>query len=191
MEWHQILGLGVVAAVFTALSNWISTWFFTYRPQQKSADYDAVRLSVILERFAYECANIISDQANWYASDQRVGGIASRLPPLNFPDEVVWKNLDIELLDRLLRFANDIERANGIICGEADHLQPELDVPVEARQQAGLMGYRAHLLARDLQSKYRRIKKRESLHPWNYLKVLKKQHDEMVNIYSELRTLDI
>lgn len=190
MEWQQVLGLGVVAAVFTALSNWLSTWFFTYRPQQKSADYDAVRLTVILERFAYECASIISSEASWYASSGSAGGLVSQLPLLKFPDEVVWKHLDIDLVDRLLRFENDLERANGLISSESENLQPEVDVPVEARQQAGLMGYRAHILAKDVQDKYQRFNKGGAVHPWNYLKPLEEQHDAMVKLYAELRAME-
>lgn len=185
MDWQQILSLSLVAAVVTALSNWLSTWFFTYRPQQKAADYDAVRLAVGLERFAYECASVISDEATWYASQGSAGGLHSKMPALTLPTDITWKHLDLSLMQRVLRLQNDLLRADDIIAFEADYITPEFDSPKEPTEQAGLLGYRAHLLALDLRDKYSVVRAPDHAHPWDYIDQLKCEHDKKVESHRQ------
>ncbi len=183
MDWQHFIGLGIVAAVFTAGSNWFSTWYFSNRQQKQSADYDAVRLAIALERFAYECASLISDESTWYASQGSAGALFDEMPLLQFPAETVWKNLDSRLVDRVLTLDNHLVRANSVIRGEAEHLIGELATAEEPAGQAGLMGYRAHVLAKDLRSKYAAIHEPEKLHPWDYISVLKEKHDVKMELY--------
>jgi len=183
MEWQQIISLSLVAAVVTALSNWLSTWFFSYRPQQKSADYDAVRLAVVLERFAYECASVISDEAKWYASQGSAGGLHSEMPAIPFPTDITWKYLDLSLVQRLLRLQNDLLRSDDIIEFEADYITPEVESPKEAAEQAALLGYRAHLLALDLRKIYPAISAPDHAHPWDYITTLKKEYEKKIKEY--------
>ena len=185
MSWQQIISLSLLAAVVTALSNWLSTWFFTYRPQQKSADYDAVRLSIAIERFAYECASVISDEATWYASEQSAGGLHSKMPAIQYPDDVTWKHLDLSLVQRLFRLQNDLIRADDIIAFEADYITPEMDTPEEAAEQAGLLGYRVHLIALDLRKKYPAISAPDNAHPWDYVEKLKEEYERKVESHRQ------
>jgi hypothetical protein len=184
MEWNQFLGLGFIAALVTAGSNWFSTWFFSNRQQQQSADYDGVRLAIALERFSYECACLISDEGTWYASRGSHGALFSEIPPLEFPPETVWKGLDLDLVDRFLTFSNDLLRSNSVIRGEAVHLIPAIESADEPREQAGLMGYRAYILAGDFRTKYSKIAAPSKLHPWDYIALLKETHDEKMVSYN-------
>jgi hypothetical protein len=190
MEWQQFLGLGLVAAVVTALSNWASTWYFSKRIQEQSADFDSVRLAVTLERFSYECADLISAYAVSRAGEGNVSVALPEFPSPQFPADTAWKNLDLPLVDRLLRFQNDVLRANSEI--EADYAQVLPDEGVtEPIAQAGLMGYRAHVLAQDLRAKYPAIGTVQRVHPWDFVSTLKLQHDmKMAEYETWPRNLD-
>jgi len=184
MEWQQIVGLGVWAAVVTAATNIFSTWLFGRSQRQQLAVYYATRICIELDRYAYTCADLISEETTYYASTGAAGSLFSQLPPLSVDMNTDWKALDVKFVDRVLSFQNEILRAQGEIVGEGYQLLPGA-VASEPSEQAGLLGYRAFTLAMDLRVRYRSVASRERLHPWDYISVLKKKHDAKLEEYKQ------
>lgn len=182
-SWKDILGFSVIAAFITAALNQGSTWLLALWQKKQSADFDSIRLAVALERFSYECASRISDEQTWRDSGGNGGGAFYELPPLIFPTDVTWKNLDLAMADRALVLENDLLRSASIIQGELEHLSAPEDKANEPREQAGLIGYRAHVLAQDLRAKYQPKRKVTRLHAWDHVATLKLKHDEKIDDY--------
>jgi hypothetical protein len=182
-EWKDILGFSVIAAFITAALNQGSTWLFALWQKKQSADFDAVRLAVALERFAYQCADRISDEQTWRDSGGNAGGAFYELPSMGFPSDVAWKNLELELVDRVLVLENDLMRSESIIKGELEHLTAPENKANEPREQAGLIGYRAHTLAQDLRARYQPNRRVERLHAWDHIATLKMKHDLKIEEY--------
>jgi hypothetical protein len=187
MEWKDILGFSVVAALITAAVNQGSTWLLAWRQKKHAAQYDGARLAIALERFSYECAVSISDEATWVASQGSHGDMCLELRELLLPSDVGLKNIKLALVDRLLTLQNDLLRANSLIDRAGVHLTPIDGRSDEAAEQAGLMGYRAHMLSLVLRAKYSKTFKREKLHPWDRVSILKKWHDQKESFYSTHR----
>ena len=183
MEWQQILGLGAVTAVVTAFLNLLSTRHFANRQQKQSADFDALRLAAVLERFAYECASLIADEETWRDSRGSAGREFFALPSLTLPEDVAWKSLDIELVDRLFTLNNDLFRSGAIITGEREHIFEPDAKPIEPSAQAGLLGYHAHILALALRQCYQPIRRPHAIHPWDHVAILKSKHDAKIDEY--------
>lgn len=183
MEWQQILGLGAVTAVATAVLNLLSTRHFANRQQKQSADFDALRLAALLERFAYECASLIADEQTWRDSRGSAGREFFDLPSLTLPEDVAWKSFDIELVDRLFTLDNELFRSGAIIKGEREHIFEPDARPVEPSAQAGLLGYRAHILSLALRASYQPSREPRGLHPWDHVGVLKSKHDAKFDEY--------
>jgi hypothetical protein len=175
MNWQNIFGL-ISVAVFTVFCNFLSTRYFSKSQQQQSADYNSVRLAAVLERFAFDCASLISIHSAWRASEGNLGEVPTVMPLPQFPADTVWKNLDLMLVGRLLRFENDVRISETVIQADYRHLEYD-EYPLEPSAQAGLMGYRAYVLAQDLRVKYPAIGTASKIYPWDFVSILKKQHD--------------
>ncbi len=186
MEWSEILGLGVWAALATAATNIFSTWWFGKGQRRQVAVYHATRIWVELERYAYSCADLISEESTYYASNGSRGDLIIDLPPLVVAVDTDWKALDVEFVDRVLSFQSEIVRAQGEVTGERHHLTPD-DTATEPAAQAGLLGYRAYRLAADLRARYQKGSRLDQLHPWDYIAVLKEKHDAKVAEYDQYR----
>jgi hypothetical protein len=102
-EWLQVLPLflsaGVSAGVFTAIVNNLLAEWRDRRKEKRTSARDAVdlamRVAVIIERFAIECEDVINHN-ELHTEFQGHGGTAHWiLPPLGeYPTGADWKALD-------------------------------------------------------------------------------------------------
>ena len=186
MDWQQFLGLGAVAAIVTAVSNFFSAKYFSEKQQKQSADFDAMRLAVALDRFAYDCATLITDEQTWRDSSGAGGRMFYELPNLTVPEDIAWKSISLNLADKFFALENDLLRAGRIIGGEIEYASDPNEGLSEPSDQAGLIGYRAHVLSWELRAKYQPNRKSGNLHPWDYVRTLKSKHDAKVEEYKQL-----
>jgi hypothetical protein len=156
MDLKTILPLVVGAAIGFAATMLTLVWgsWSKRSENQRSATYLAIRLAVILEQFAIDCADRIADQDLHDNSLGHAGAVASELPKLEaFPDEQSWNALNPALLARVLSFPNTCRLSNLAISAWYA-FSPE-DVPEEGRRQCGKTGQMAWVLACDLRKQYR------------------------------------
>jgi hypothetical protein len=100
-----ITAVGVGSLITTILNLWWG-WWSKRSENKRSAAYLAIRLAVILERFAIECADVVTEQEEF---EQGRGESASALPALEgFPSEQGWNTLDPALSARVLTFPNTL-----------------------------------------------------------------------------------
>jgi hypothetical protein len=185
MDWKTILplvvGTGLLSSLATAILTLTWGWWTKRSENKRNAAYLAIRLVVILERFAIDSNALITDQTLYDQSGGEYGANAHTLPDLEtFPEEQSWITLQPTLLARVLTFPNELRLSNLAVAswtGSEDVIQ-------EALNQCGKLGYRAWALAHDLRTQYRL-----PFDPASNLvavaKVLKRRHDETLRRIAE------
>jgi hypothetical protein len=156
----DILKLALSTGVATALLN---NFFGEWRDRRKElttttrdATYLAIRVAVILERFAMACANIIADNHMYNKAGGHAGAAHAELPPIaEYPTDADWKAIDPTLSARALSLPNELCLSEGAIkfsweiepTDEGVHL-------TTCNGEAGKCGYRAWQLAADMRHRY-------------------------------------
>ncbi len=181
MELSTILAFAFSTGLATAVFNQLIGWWREARHERQTttrdARYLAIRLAVILERFAIACAERVADQDMYRQSEGHAGaqhGALPELPP--YPDEADWKFLAPDLLARVLTLRNELPLSDAKIAFWED-IDREC-IPQEYDQQAGKCGYMAWALAADMRRHYRLGVFDPRQTSWDIVKVLKALHDE-------------
>jgi hypothetical protein len=166
------LGGGIVAAV---INNAVTT--LRERGTTKRAGiYAAIRVAVILESFAIECAERLSDSIADRTSGGEMGKPYTSLASLSeYPTDVEWKALNAPLAARALSFRNEVRLSEGALSEMAD-IEPG-EVQGECERQAGKCGYRAWQLASGLRSAYRLPPVEPHQTHWDAVTLLRQWHD--------------
>jgi hypothetical protein len=120
VSWSEILKValstGIFAAIITSGLQWLREWRTERTHKARDAAYSAMRVAVILERFAIDCANIISDNHLHSSSGGHAGSAHVELPHLiDYPADTDWKALDAFLAMRALSLRNDILLSEGVL----------------------------------------------------------------------------
>jgi hypothetical protein len=143
MELATILTLAFSTGPLTAVFNQVISWWREKRHEQQMTTRDArylkIRLAVMLERFAIDCAEAIAAQDMYSQSYGHAGAAHGTLPDLPpYPDETDWKILEPEFLARALTFRNELPISDRLIAFWAD-IDPEC-IPAACNDQCGKWG---------------------------------------------------
>ena len=182
LPWAEIfklaLSAGLTAAVFNQFAGWLRDRWKESATIRRDVVYLAARVAVILEEFAIECAEIISDNELYKQSDEIAGTWRSKLPILReYPADADWKALTPSLMMRALSFRNELPVAATYIRFWAD-VEPDPDTIAGACDaQAGKCGHRAWHIAAQLRRDHNLSEFDPKEVIWDILKVLKKHHD--------------
>lgn len=177
--WAQVIAI--------LLGNGLVTYMLTWRREarrdaaskDRDARYIALRITAILERFAYECADLIStnDGANPY--DEQSPGGTTKLPSLReYPSDADWKALDPSLASRALSLPTEIEVSRGYISFWWDGPGDQDAMLCETSEQAGKCGFRAWSLALDLRRKYNLPDSHLLEVSWAWVEQLRTNHEQ-------------
>ena len=148
------LSTGFATAVFNQGMGWLREVRHDSASTERDARYLAIRLAVMLEEYAINCADRIGDNDMHRQSGGHAGKRWGALPELQpYPNEDDWKALAPDLLSRVLTLRIQLSLANNAIAFWMD-IDPEC-IPQECDQQCGRTGYAAWTLARDMRSRYR------------------------------------
>ena len=149
---QSILGAGLGSAGFQAFINWRRD---TTQKKERGT-FLALRLSVLLEAFAYECAELIRENQSASRDPGReFPNWNGTLPkPASYPEDVDgWRSLPQELASAALDLINDRAGAQSIIFLTADlREQKTLDQIIF---QAATLGLDAWATARRLRVEFR------------------------------------
>ena len=159
LPWPEIVKLTIGAGLGTVVLNHLIEWLRDRSKATKLAKRDATYLSAgvvpVLEKFAIECLNQISDNDMYQKSNGTFGNPHRTLPMLGeYPSEVDWKDLEPTLLMRARSFRNEILLAEKVIEFMLDG-DPDPSSWIEINPQTGKCGYQAWRLAADLRRRYK------------------------------------
>ncbi|WP_139174520.1 hypothetical protein [Janthinobacterium lividum] len=185
MNFIQILSFSTSAAVITFFLNQLALAYRERGDRHEKTKYQGLILCLSLERFSIDCADSISNQSNYDASQGTAGAPFNAMPSLKLP-EVEWRLFPLSIVNKVLSFENEIRDADAAIS-----FAIELDLANEGTNepsaQAGLCGYRAAQLASKIRSDYDLGKPESPPHGWDHIAFLKKRHDEKIRQYLPIR----
>jgi hypothetical protein len=154
LEIAKVLGTGVVAA---ALTHGVSWWRDSRKEKAsnlRDARYLALRLAVILERFAIDCSEVVGLVDTYAASKGSAGSQTTKLPEIGeFPSDSDWKTIDPKLAARALEFVNELLMAQQKL-NFSWHVSDEDQITEECADDAALLGLRAWDLAHQLRQRH-------------------------------------
>ncbi len=167
----QIAAIGLAGAVIGGLISSLIPWWKEAseraKTQERSGRYSAIRLVAVLELYAEQCAEVVSDdgmcegrpagrteQGEEYCDPQ----VATPEIP-TFPDDVDWQSIGAksgELMYRILALPNLAGEADRFIRSSTEHaFPPDYDEYFSARHQAyAYLGAQALSLAKSLRKSF-------------------------------------
>ena len=156
MEKVLIGLLGVILGAILAVAKevWVD-----HRSKKKKAQYLAVRVAFLLDKFVSNSIEVVGDDGEMYGRDEQ-GCIRlnTTLPEIDFLSlEVDWQALPFELMYEILNFPALVDEANGMISSVFEFVAhpPDYDEGVEERQiQYAELGLKAIDLENKIRSKY-------------------------------------
>lgn len=183
METSTILTLVFGTGLATAIFNQSIAWWRDARHERlattRDARYLAIRLAVMLERFAIDCAEAVVAQDMYNDSEGHAGALHGTLPDLPlFPDEADWKTLAPDFLARALTLRNELPLSDKAIAFWED--VDRTCIPRACDLQCGKCGYMAWVLAADLRHHYNLGTFDPKLTSWDIVKTLKPLHDQVL-----------
>jgi hypothetical protein len=183
LAWPDILKLTLGTGFVTSALNHFAGSYLEGRKERRSVRRDsrylAIRLAVILERFAIDCADIIAENNSFLTPNGFLGRRDSQLPTLQeYPSDIDWRSFEPELSVRIFSLPNEVSVSQGVI-SFADRLAGGPDgSPSDTTNQAGLCGHRALHIANDLRERYQLPPFRMAWPQWDVPTILKEAHDK-------------
>lgn len=148
--WIGLTGV-FVGALMTAAKEWV----FKYLGDKRKARYLAIRVCTRLDKFFFECADVVNDDG---LVEGQMDPKHGRMPQVDLADiqlqdlDVDWQVMSSKLAYGILSLPNDVEMAKRNIAGWADHaFPPDYEEVFVARQvKYAQLGLKASQLAADL-----------------------------------------
>lgn len=114
IPWLEILGVGGLAGVVSALFTGAIREYFRWRDRKRHARYLALRLSLILEDYYHRCVAAVYDIHNYQSSSGYLGDDISGLPPVpEYPaDGEAWVYLAPGIADEILSLPARVQETN-------------------------------------------------------------------------------
>jgi hypothetical protein len=153
--WLQVATILAGNGIITYLVTWVREAKREQETRMRDGRYTALRIAAVLERFAHECAEMISHNKDADPHFEPAPAPRFKLPELGaYPTDADWKALEPALASRAVALPLEVEVSQGHIDfwwrvdGDAYYMMGEAD------NQAGKCGYRAWTLATDLRRHY-------------------------------------
>lgn len=164
-----IIGLAgaLVGGLISSLIPWWKESSDRRREQERNGRYSAIRLVAILEVYAEQCADVVSDDGTYGG---RPAGMTEQgeeycepqvaTPALpSFPDDVDWRSIDAkssELMYGILTLPNLAREANRHVAAETEHsFPPDYGEFFSARRKGyAYLGAQALSLAKTLRKSF-------------------------------------
>ena len=150
-----LVGVIVGATITCAKDIWVG-----WRSRSKNAQYLAIRVVSILDRFVEGCAGVAADDGLSYGQRNEKGMCEIQVPTPKFEIQsldVDWKSIPAGLMYEILSFPDLVYDAGNRVSATFDILSPpDYEDGFEERQyQYALLGLQASQLSDKLRRKYR------------------------------------
>ena len=180
VTWWDIARFALTTGLVTALFNQGIGWFRDWRKEStvtiRDATYAAMRIAVLLEAFAMECASLIEENA---FAEKSGGPSTQKLPSLSeYPTDIDWKSLDSSLAAQSLSIRNELRLSVRTIAFWSG--EEPAEIPSVCSNQAGKCGYRAWQLATALRRHYKLPSFDPTQGYWDLVGTLQKRHDAVI-----------
>lgn len=152
------VAIGFIGVLVGVLATGAKEYLSERRASRKSAEYLAVRVSCLLDRFVYGCASVVGDDGLVYGQPDEDGYRRIRVPAPEFSPlslDLDWKALPAKLMYDILTFPDQVESASHQVDGafEFAACPPDFEEGFEERRyQYSTVG----LHAADLAARVRR-----------------------------------
>ena len=175
----------LLGAVLTTLSNlWLG-----HRSSRKKAEYLAIRVSCIFDRYVDGCVAVVQDDGLLEGQPNPDGTREDRVPTPELEIQKIdvdWQSLPSELMYEILSFPNRIEEADQKIDIVATYeaFPPDYEEAFEERQfQYSILGIQAAEIAGKLRKKY--CIPARSFESWNPIEFMEKNKTEILNLRTQ------
>lgn len=122
ISWLQILQVGGLAGVVSAIFGGGVKEYFEWRERKRKARHFALKLALTLENYYHACAERIYSIENYHGSNGNVGSNDVGLPVIaEYPvDQAGWIYLDQSVADEVLNLPAEIKAINSGVYFNAD-----------------------------------------------------------------------
>lgn len=145
---------GLAGVALGALLTVAKEWWFQRRRDRKDAEYLAIQVSCMLERYVSRCAEVVGDDGLCEGQPDENGCRRIQVSVPKFEPElakVEWKSLPAALMYEVLDFPNKTEIASGSVNAAFEYgaTPPDFEEGFEERQyQFATLGIEASRLAK-------------------------------------------
>ncbi|MBI5550373.1 MAG: hypothetical protein HY911_02620 [Desulfobacterales bacterium] len=151
--------IGLSGVVLGAILTVLKELFHNYRTRKKRAEYLAIRVVCMLDRFVSSCAAVVGDDGEMNGPDEQgCARLNTICPKIDFHSlDVDWQALPSNLMYDILNFPSFIEEADGKINDVFEYIAgpPDYGEGIEERQyQYAKIGIVANDLSTRLRRKY-------------------------------------
>ena len=192
MNLEIILVLSLITLIILIISILILNFVGSLKSERLNAEYLAIRVSYLLDRFVDDCVMVINDDGLSKGRRNHSGccEVQVTTPELKFdlPD-VNWHSINCVTVLEILSFPGHIEAANQLIDKTFEHsaFPPNYDEGFEERQyQYAKLGLRAGELASNLRRTHG-LPEREC-QVWDPIEYMKKQKQEISDLRFQLHS---
>lgn len=154
-----IIGLfgAFLGAITTGVVSFFTIFFFRRRDRKGKALYLAVRIVNQLDKYAFDCLNVVKDEGLRNAKDIRQPEEKTPPPPI-YPNDIDWTSIDCKLMECIVSLTNKAEEADISISHTIEFEvagPPDYEEFFEERQlQYALLGLKTREIIEKLRNKY-------------------------------------
>lgn len=144
---------GLIGVLIGSGLTWGQTYWFQRQEKKKAAQYLAIRVVCVLDKFLVDCIEVVKDKGLYTLDGGKIE--KAPMPELVFPTDIDWKSIEPELMYKLLSFPTDIEGFRGQIQMAWDINPKDRTIGMEERAfHYAQWGIHAHKLVDELCKKY-------------------------------------
>ena len=109
---------GFLGVLVGACVPWLQSAYSENRKRKNSAEYLALRVVNVLEKFILGCADVVLDDGTQTEEYNKTGCHQARVQTpihITYPQDLDWKSIDVKLAFKLLALPNRIDKADSTI----------------------------------------------------------------------------
>jgi hypothetical protein len=165
---------GFIGVIVGALVPWLQSSLESRRTRERDAQYLAIRVACILDKFVEDCAAVAADEGQ--ENQHGITEAATKTPEVQYPQDVDWRSINPELMYSLLSFQNEVRAAEAATAAAWDWEDvPEFTHYFETRGgQYGECGLKAAKLGQELRRMFK-IPANNYPDRWDPVKVIGKE----------------
>lgn len=175
--WLQILLTGVTAAIINQMLGWLKDNYRDKAKVEVDRRYIALRLTVVLERFAIQCADQIaiveSELQEAYKNGVAPDHHSMTIPPLRLPEGDDWRWISADLASDILAIPPQIDFSKGAISWSWEVGDPE-GAAKECQLQLALRGLECWELAVKVRQQHKIAPAKFDMGSWAFIEVMRK-----------------
>ena len=170
---------GLVGVIIGVMAGWLVPFFDRGRKRKRDAQYLAIRVVCILDRYVVDCADACNERLEM--DDYGTTHVASPAPKLaSYPEDVDWSCIEHTLMYAILSLPRDVELASDYLFGYLEHSAGSIDeYAAERATKYGGLGLQAAAICDKLRGSYSiPTLEHENWDPVQYMKDERKRREK-------------